>query len=135
MADSYVPHLPHRIVAALDNGDLHAATDLARPVASGHEHAWRRLNFELAALAAPRPGIVMVGLSVLVWGNPYRGGGHSWRCGSCPRTGVDYTSGQAALRAARDHIAKHPAAGRPELCQITPYDSLHARMTALLPAA
>jgi hypothetical protein len=134
MADSYVPNLAHRIVALLDAGDLHATRPLIHPVATGHEYAFRRLNFELSALAAPRPGIVMLGLSTLVWGNPYRSG-HSWRCGDCPHTGVDYKDAQAAQRAARGHITKHHLGEGLELCEIRPYHSAHARMTALLHAA
>lgn len=134
MTDSYVPTLAHRIVALLDAGELSATRPLIRPVISGNQNAWRRLNLELATLAAPRPGIVMVGLSILTWGNPYRGTGHSWRCGDCHWSGVDYKTAQTALRAARDHISEHPAGDRPELCEIRPHHSAHARMAILPPA-
>ena len=125
--DSYPPNLAYRIITALDEGKTGSLkTAFAHINTVRNENALRRLNFELSVLAAPAPGLITVGLAVLVWGNPYRSDkGHAWRCGDCPWTGTGYTE-QGAVKAAEQHAAEHTE-GRPAVIRIRPGNSLRAR--------
>lgn len=127
MAHDYPPNLPHRIVAALDDGELDAALDLAAPI--GDCGTFDRLMGEIATLTAPRLGIITVGLTTLVFGDTYQHGrSFSWRCGECPRSGRDYRSFEAARDTAVAHCGDHDGTAHPAIEVLAPSESRHARM-------
>lgn len=61
----------------------------------------------LGKATAPPPGVIHVGIGILVFGNPYRDD-HAWRCGTCqPCVGVNYDTFEEALSAAIAHAGEH----------------------------
>lgn len=76
-------------------GRSEAATDLLKQLA--------------ATVEIPRRTIVW-GHGIDVWANPHRDD-YAWRCGDCPWTGSNYTTGRCARTAAEKHAAEHSDQG------------------------
>jgi hypothetical protein len=95
-----------QIIKLIASGDINGAQEAFRAAA-----AKTSVGEVAQALgqASPRPaGTIVVGSSMHVYGNPFRGDTYSWRCGDCPWTANNYKTERNARRSADEHAGEHP---------------------------
>jgi hypothetical protein len=62
----------------------------------------------LGQASPPPAGTIIVGSSMFVYANPFRGDTYSWRCGDCPWTANNYKTRRNAEKSAGKHAEEHP---------------------------
>jgi hypothetical protein len=94
------------VIAAIAHGDIDTAQEVFRSAAE------RTSIGEIAQAAGkavhPPAGTIIVGTSMAVYANPFRGDTYSWRCGSCPWTANNYKTRRGAETSASEHAGEHP---------------------------
>ena len=94
------------VIAAIARGDIDIAQKLFATAA--RRSSAGEVTRAVAQAAPPPAGSIIVGPSLIVYANPYRGEGYSWRCGDCPWTANNYKTRRGAEKSANEHAGEHP---------------------------
>ena len=96
-----------RIIKHIAQGDNDAAQETFK-IAMRHGAEAGALARALGKATPASRGTIIVGPSLLVYANPFRVEGYSWRCGSCPWTANNYKTRRGAEKSANEHAGEHP---------------------------
>jgi hypothetical protein len=94
------------VIAAITRGDIPAAQESF--IAAARRSSVGEAARDLGKATPPPAGSIVVGSSMHVYANPFRGDTFSWRCGDCPWTANNYKTRRGAERSANEHAAEHP---------------------------
>jgi hypothetical protein len=94
------------VIAAIARGDIDTAQEAFRSLAQ--RTSVGEAAQTLGRAAHPPAGAIIVGTSMAVYANPFRGDTYSWRCGSCPWTANNYKTRRGAEKSADEHAGEHP---------------------------
>lgn len=94
------------VIAAIVRGDLDTAQRAFRTAAI--QTSTSEITRALGRAVHPPAGTIIVGSSLYVYANPFRGDTYSWRCGSCTWTANNYKTRRGAEKSAAKHAEEHP---------------------------
>lgn len=94
------------VIAAIARGDIDTAQEAFASAA--RRTSVSDIARDVCEATRPPAGTLVVGPSLLVYANPYRGDTFSWRCGSCPWTANNYKTRKGAEKSAGEHAEGHP---------------------------
>lgn len=98
-----------QIIHQIAQGDLDGAQETFRIAMRRHGVEAGELARALGQATPPPRGSIIVGPSLLVYANPWRIDGYSWRCGNCRLTMNNYRTRRGAEKTAGEHAGEHPA--------------------------
>lgn len=94
------------IIEQIAQGDIDLAQDIFKIAA--RRTSIGEVARALGRATPPPAGTIVVGPSMFVYANPFRGDTYSWRCGDCPWTANNYKTRRNAEKSAAKHAVEHP---------------------------
>lgn len=95
------------VIKQIAQGDIDTAQETFR-IAMRHGMEAGAIARALGQTTSAPRGSIVVGSSMFVYANPFRGDTYSWRCGDCPWTANNYKTRRGAEKSANEHAGEHP---------------------------